>query len=394
MCRRSGVEAPAPSCDVVILGSGPAGVAAALALKQVEPGVRVLLVEAEPHGAWRVGETLAPGTRQILEGLGCWEAVAQAGALESFQSIAAWGSDRPHENEFMFSTRGNAVHVDRARFDEALRAAAEAAGAVLWRPAHFQTAEQRADRRWRLRLSRDGKSCDVLSDTVIDATGRRARFAATQGSRPRFTDRLVGIAGLVKLPPEEAPCDRSTMVEARETGWWYSSPVPGGRLVLVWMSDTDLVHRASLTQRPRWLAHLQDAPITRERARGKIPDLLSTWPARSHSLDSVCGPHWVAAGDAAASWDPLSSAGILKALRTGKLAAFAILDLLRGVEGGMAKYQRIVEADNQRYQRDKREIYRQERRWHHSPFWRRRHDDADLAENSEYTIGLEQTRGS
>ena len=133
--------------------------------------------------------------------------------------------------------------------------------------------------------------------------------------------------------------------------------------------------------------------MTRERARGEIPDLLSTWPARSHSLDSVCGPHWVAAGDAASSWDPLSSAGILKALRTGKLAAFAILDLLRGVEGGTAKYQAIVEADNRHYQRDKREIYRQERRWHRSPFWRRRHDDADLAENSEDMIGLEQTGG-
>ena len=375
----SRASAPAPLYDVVILGGGPAGVAVALALKQVESGLRVLLVEAEPEVAWRVGETLAPGTRQILEALGCWEAVSRAGVVESFQSIAAWGDHRPHHHEFVFSLRGNAAQVDRARFNEALRSVAEAADVAIWRLTRFQAAERRQDGRWCLTLSRHDRLGVVLADIVVDATGRHGCFAATQGSRPRFADRLVGVAGLIELGAADARRDHATLVEAQEAGWWYSSPVPGGRVILVWMSDADLIHRGGLARRERWLEHLKTAPLTRQRAlEGRFPDRLSTWPARSYCLDSVYGPRWIAVGDAASVWDPLSSAGILKALRTGKLGAFAILDLLCGKADAMAKYRNCVVADYAHYQRHRQQVYRLEQRWRQSPFWRRR-DGSDAA---------------
>ena len=382
--------ASVPLHDVVILGGGPAGVAAALALKQVESGLRVLLVEAEPEIGWRIGETLVPGTRQILQTLGCWDAVIRAGVEESFQSIAAWGDSRPHQNEFVFSMRGNAAHVDRARFNDALRAVAEAADVVVWRPARFQAAERRKDGRWYLTLSRHDELRVVLADAVVDATGRHAGFAATQGSRPRFADRLVGVAGLIEPGPGARPRDCSMLVEAREAGWWYSSPIPGGRLVLVWMSDADLIHQAGLARPERWLAHLRAAPLIRRRTFERtMPDKLITWPARSCCLDSVCGPGWVAVGDAASVWDPLSSAGILKALRTGKLGAFAILDLLSGKADGMAKYRRCIEADYAHYQRHRQQIYRLEQRWRRSPFWQRRDgSDSTPAMQENPTVNL------
>jgi hypothetical protein len=101
----------------------------------------------------------------------------------------------------------------------------------------------------------------------------------------------------------------------------------------------------------------------RGRLKAEVPDRITTWSARSHCLDTVTGPRWVAVGDAASSWDPLSSAGILKALRTGKLGAFAVLDAIRGVEGGFAKYRRIISAEYARYQQDRRDVYRMEQRW-------------------------------
>jgi 2-polyprenyl-6-methoxyphenol hydroxylase-like FAD-dependent oxidoreductase len=378
-----------PFYDVVILGGGPAGAAAGIELRKFDRTLRVLLVEAEMLADWHVGETLAPGARQLLEGLGCWDEVARDGVLESVQTMACWGSDRPHANEFMLSTRGNAWHLDRAAFDETLRAAAEAAGVVIWRATRFEGVTQGRDGGWRLTLCRNGEPLAVAADFVVDASGRSARFAAALVHRPHFADRLVGIAAIVRLRDEVSP-DCATLVEAQENGWWYSSPVPGGKLVLVWMSDADIVHGDGLARRERWLAHLHAAPATAALAlKAEAPDRITTWSARSHCLDTVSGPRWVAVGDAASSWDPLSSAGILKALRTGKLGAFALLDAIRGVEGGPEKYRRIISAEYARYRQDRREVYRMEQRWSRSPFWQRRHHDEQIEE----PIALRQSGG-
>jgi flavin-dependent dehydrogenase len=378
-----------PFYDVVILGGGPAGVAAGTELKKFDQTLRVLLVEAGMLADWHVGETLAPGAKQLLEGLDCWQAVARDGVLESVQTMACWGSDRPHANEFMLSTRGNAWHLDRARFNETLRTAAEAAGVLIWRATRFEGVEQGKDGQWLLTLCRNDRPLTVAADFVVDATGRSARFAAALGHRPCFADRLVGVAAIVRLREKTSP-DRATLVEACENGWWYSSPVPGGKLVLVWMSDADIVHGDGFARREHWMAHLRAAPATSARAlKAEVPDRITTWSARSHCLDMVCGSRWVAVGDAVSSWDPLSSAGILKALRTGKLGAFAILDAIRGVEGGFAKYRRIISAEYARYQQDRRDVYRMEQRWSRSPFWQRRHQDEQI----EGPLALRQSGG-
>ena len=73
------------------------------------------------------------------------------------------------------------------------------------------------------------------------------------------------------------------------------------------------------------------------------------------------------------SFDPLSSQGLLKALRSGKMAAFVAADyLVRGIESH-AKYQAIASAEYTEYTKAKAMYYRLEQRWPQSPFWKRRH---------------------
>ncbi|MCG2627192.1 tryptophan 7-halogenase [Bradyrhizobium sp. WYCCWR 13023] len=358
--------------DVVILGGGPAGTALALELKRHAPDLKILIAEAAIATDWRIGETLAPGAVQLLNGLGCRDHILRDGAIEGVRSQAAWGSDRPHAHDFMFSTRGSAWHLDRTSFDEALRAAAEAAGIEVWRGARFLSAVAEAAG-WQLSLDCQGRRVEIGARFVADATGRSARFATSQGSRRRFADRLVGVAALVRLR-DGAIRDHATLVEACENGWWYSTALPDGLMVLAWMSDSDIVHHHSSARLGPWLAQLRAAPLTAARAAtANSAERIFTWPARSHCLDHVSGRNWVAVGDAASSWDPLSSAGIMKALRTGKLGAFVLLDAIRGVDGGGAKYRRLIEAEYRHYRRDRRTVYRMERRWSGSAFWQRRH---------------------
>jgi len=372
--------------DVAILGGGPAGTAAGLELKRNEPGLRVVLVEAEVSTAWQIGETLAPGADQLLNGLGCWSEVLRDGVLEGVQSLASWGSGRLRAHEFIFSMRGNAWRLDRARFNETLRAAAQAAGVEVWRGARFVSAASGSDG-WRLAVIRQGRPENVAARFVADATGRSASFGMRQGSRRRFADRLVAVAAVVRLR-DQSVCDHATLVEACENGWWYSSAIPGGRLVLALLSDSDIVHRSSSARLGPWVAQLGAAPLTAARALEAEPaEHVFTRPARSQCLDAASGPRWVAVGDAASSWDPLSSVGIMKALRTGKLGAFALLDAIRGIEGGSLKYRKIIAAEDLRYRSDRRTVYRMERRWPQSPFWRRRHAEEPFDREQDQHIG-------
>jgi hypothetical protein len=90
----------------------------------------------------------------------------------------------------------------------------------------------------------------------------------------------------------------------------------------------------------------------------------------------VCGDAWIAVGDAASAFDPLSSAGVVKALYSGKLGAFAVLDLLRGVPSGLVRYRQYVEREYAEYLTTRSQFYGRERRWRDSPFWSRRTNGA------------------
>ncbi|MHC4880808.1 MAG: tryptophan 7-halogenase, partial [Planctomycetota bacterium] len=63
---------PPKDCfDVVILGGGPAGCAAGLTLLKRD-GVSVAIVEASDYTVPRIGESLTPGIRPLLEYLDLW----------------------------------------------------------------------------------------------------------------------------------------------------------------------------------------------------------------------------------------------------------------------------------------------------------------------------------
>src|SRR5262245_9204529 len=106
--------------DAAIIGGGPAGTAAALALRQLMPTGTIAIFYRDSGSIWRGGEVLAPGARAILEPLGCWPAFLECGFLESFGTRAAWGSAECHENEFLFSLRGNGWRLERKQFDAML----------------------------------------------------------------------------------------------------------------------------------------------------------------------------------------------------------------------------------------------------------------------------------
>ncbi len=351
--------------DVAIIGGGPAGAAAAISLRQLIPNGAIAIFDAggSEQDAWRPGETLAPGAASILQSLGCWPAFRSAGFLESCGTRSVWGSPEPYENEFLFSMRGSGWRLDRARFNHLLRTCAGTAGAEIHYEAPLRGSEY-ADGLWHLQLS----TSDCRARFVIDATGRSATFAVQAGAQRLADDKLAGVFVLF-----ESAETGDTLIEAVEAGWWYSTTVPGNTAVVAFMTDTDLIREQQLNTPARWNELLAASTPTRERLQNATAKTApAIFAANSQRLSQMAGPGWVAAGDAAMTFDPLSSQGILKALRSGKLASFVAADYLLHGKASSAKYEAMARGEYAAYSATKAEYYSLEQRWPASPFWARR----------------------
>jgi flavin-dependent dehydrogenase len=227
--------------DVAILGGGPAGAAAALSLRRHAPALSVALVEQSGYDAPRVGETLPPTVQNVLEQLGVWEAFVGEGHVAAYGTRAAWGSDELYDNEFIYHPAGRGWHLDRKRFDRLLARQAEGRGVTAYSGHKFTDSRHKEGGGWRLNVTAEpGSELLVEASFVIDATGRRAAFATRRGVRKVLIDRLLGVSVTFGAREAEPPVDTYTLVEACEEGWWYSSLLPGGKVIVFCMSDADV----------------------------------------------------------------------------------------------------------------------------------------------------------
>ncbi|MET9867140.1 MULTISPECIES: FAD-dependent monooxygenase [unclassified Streptomyces] len=361
--------------EVIVAGGGPAGAVAALVLARA--GRRVLLVDKGADGPgpspFRVGETLPPAARPLLQDLGLWPGFAAGPHLRCVGTYASWGSERLHGRSHLHDPHGPGWHLDRARFDAFLRSAAEAAGAELRRAEAVPRPAHAGDRCVLIRG--DGRPEEVRCDWVVDATGRRAVIGRRRGRR-RKQDRLTAVYALFgrRLPGRPTPdAELRTLVEAVPGGWWYTAKVPAGRLV-AHLTDSDLTDSALRTPEG-FLRAARDTRHVRTRLDGYDPAHAPAprWTA-AHGLrlHPASGPGWIAAGDAAVAFDPLSSQGILTALHSGARAGRTVDRCLSGETSALADYALFLDRITDAYERHHTETYGQERRWPEDPFWERR----------------------
>jgi flavin-dependent dehydrogenase len=226
---------------------------------------------------------------------------------------------------------------------------------------------------WRMMAQTAGGAVDVEAKLVIDASGRASSFARALGVARRSHDRLMGITAMLK--PAVAIEDTRTLVESTPDGWWYSGVLPDGDLALIFFTDADLPSARTAVTTAGWRKLLEQTVHTRERVQlcGCAGDPVTrAMPANSSALTECAGDAWLAAGDAAAAYDPLSSQGILMSLSGGELAFHAAIHYLRGNRGALETYKGAVERAFAIYLHNRSAFYRTERRWSQHEFWQRR----------------------
>jgi flavin-dependent dehydrogenase len=353
---------------VAIIGGGPAGLATAIAL--VRDGLSVAIIERSDYDAFRVGEHLPPNARPLLASLGIADLLEGQPHARSPGIRSVWGTPEPADKDYIFHPHGEGWNLGRPAFDRCVMAHAADLGATCLTRTRLRNL-RRTSGRWHLVLARDMQACELCADVVIDATGRAASVAKRLGANPIVHDDLIG---LVQYARGSSSHDTRIFIESLESGWWYSAGLADGTIVANFLTDSDLVETSQRGRLSAWRAQLEASSLTASRvaALGMEGDV-QIRTARTQRLDSVDGDGWLAVGDAAMSFDPLSSEGISKGLEWGRKAARAAAALCRGDRSVVQEYREDAERAFSAYLHTRDRYYGMERRWPNAPFWQRRH---------------------
>lgn len=352
--------------DFVVLGAGPAGLATAIAIRR-ETRATVLVADAGPAARERFGESVTPDILIPLKRLGLLDEFRAGAHAPCPGSASIWGGDRVGYNDYILSPVGSAWRLQRRAFDEMLARAAREAGAELcWGSRYLQSIPDQKGHRLLLRTP-EGKS-EVCGKWVVDATGPAARFALHTGARRIVDDRMYGLARYAKI--REGSMTMQTLLEADEDGWWYAARLPDDRVVVLFVSEDETFRRLNASDHEGFERSLRVTkligPILAKLALER--KMYFAAPVYSSRLDRPEGEGWLAAGDAAVSYDPIVARGITKALEEGIAVGRRIVE--RSKSAGA--YGERIAANFRTYAETRARLYEIERR--DGPFWRKRRE--------------------
>lgn len=319
--------------DAIIVGGGPAGTCAAITL--ASRGVRALLLEEKRMPRPKLcGEFITPESFPTLERLGVMPAMIAAGAqrLTRLSLVVASGKRVETPLAAMSDVADWAMSLSRARFDQVLFDKAREAGADCREGIAVKqcvVADGRARGVEALSLA-DGRSMRYEAPLIIDASGRNSRLMLNRDER-RAGRRGSRLYGLKAHLANVEGINEQVELYFFPQGYGGLSRVEDGLVNLCFIAG-ERTFRAAGGDPQRIIEQtVMRNTQARERLRGA--EVVGKW----HSVGPLAFGHRrlsqsgvLAVGDASGMIDPFTGTGIQMALRTGELAAQAILQTMNG----------------------------------------------------------------
>jgi len=357
------------SYSVVIIGGGPAGSSCAIAL--TKKGIQnILVIEAGDYAKFVIGESIPPNSKKLLKSLGVFKEFSKENHLPCYGVCSYWGDDKRGYNDTVLSPYGHGWHLDRRKFNQFLAIQAQRSGVVVKTNANFKKSVQSSNGDFTITYTQNNKEYQVTATFVVDASGSRSVFTKQQGSIPIEGESLICLGRRFKID-DDAKISSLTRIEAVENGWWYGAKLPNKEMLIAFYTDQETVKKTKMHQVDYWMQEMNKTiSIKKGIAEAMTLDkTIKGFPARSFCLDSVTGKNWLAIGDAAATYDPITSRGIYKSLRDGDYAADCIVGILNNTKFSLTEYEEYIAHNYQCYLRERRHYYRSEQRWKGSSFW-------------------------
>jgi flavin-dependent dehydrogenase len=302
---------------ILIVGDGVSGKTLTLALARRGCLVTLLAAPAKRERG-SIGEHLPPEALPMLQALGLTELCQDPLHLRSPGLVSQWlGS--PSVKDYAMGIGGDGYNLDRAAFDAGLQAASDVVG-VTRIEGMLADCISGDTGSWEITVTSQSRELRLEADLIIDATGRSAALARRLGARRQFLDQTLALAGRF-AGADQGDC--RLLVESVSQGWWYALRQSQDRRVAVYLTDARYCRGVASARTSLWRRAYAETRLIPSLGTADV-DEVTVWDARSMVLLPQAGSGWLALGDAAMAFDPISAAGITKALVDAREACEAI----------------------------------------------------------------------
>jgi flavin-dependent dehydrogenase len=333
--------------DCIVIGGGPSGSTTAALV--ADAGFKTLLLERDAEPRRKVGESLMPETYWVFERLGVLPGLKKGPFVEKVgvQFVSSSGKE---SSPFIFTRHdprecGRTWHVERAKFDQFLLDNAASKGVEVHRGVRVLEVVFEGERAVGVRIasptSQNGGSNPsstgdfIRAQVVVDGSGQAGLLGARFGLRnpnPKF--RKAAVWGHFRGSRRDI-IENGVMTVCFRTlsnrSWFWHIPLSNDVVSIGVVGDADYFFRPGAgTPDEIFTAEVADCPAMAKRLEGteKVAGL-DVVKEYSYATARSSGDGWVLVGDSWGFIDPIYSSGVWFALKSGQLAADAIIEGLR-----------------------------------------------------------------
>jgi flavin-dependent dehydrogenase len=319
--------------DVIVIGAGPAGCAAAALL--AEHGRRVLVLEREKFPRYHIGESLLPFTYKPLERLGMIDKMRASAFVKKYsvQFVAPSGQgSQPFYffNRYDRDTVAQTWQVLRAEFDQMLMENARDKGAQVREQVTVTSLLKEGEKVCGVRAEvNGGQVLEFRAPITLDCSGKESFAAVRQQWRMKdpFLNKVAVWTYYEGAKRDEGIDEGATTVAmVPEKGWFWYIPQHRNMVSVGVVAEGKYLTRDGL-KAPKDIFHRevgQNRWIEEHLAAGRqTGPYYITSEYSFHSRHCAC-EGLLLVGDAFAFLDPVFSSGVMLALKSGVLAADAV----------------------------------------------------------------------
>lgn len=347
--------------DVIILGSGISGLVLSTLLTRGKIS-HVILDRIQKQKPMALAETLPPSAMGLLEELDLISVFTQTAVKKTYGYHALWGSSQLQTVDFFYSNPYKyGLKLNKQATLDSLR---EKVAKSICSYHQLNTIEF-SEKEVLVKISQQNGETIIEGKWIIDATGRNRALLNVLKIPVQEYDDLMAFSCHLPITKHHSLI-HEVYTESFAHGWGIVSALSEDKQVMTLFTRKSNGMHQELTQYDYWKTILADTHYLKDFLAEKAPDQIIGKKANSSASTSFSGSNWIAIGDAAFTFDPLSSHGITNAVYTAKKA----FDLISTSAYNSSQHQNDLKAIFKAYLNSKNGMYQSETRWREEDFWK------------------------